>query len=102
MGLLSGLNDYTTTGSVSAAIFGGGDASIHVNNFQTDANTGDLHVYLTINGNLEKRKIDLGPVPENEDSFAITLPDGTDISLFNTIVLYSPQVNAGIGTGTIP
>lgn len=102
MGLLSGLNDYTTTGSVSAAIFGGGNASIHFNDFQTDATASDLQVYLTINGKLEKRKLELGPVPENDGSFDVDLPDGTDVSLFNTIVIYSPDAESGVGSGTIP
>ncbi|NEP17130.1 MAG: DM13 domain-containing protein [Leptolyngbya sp. SIO4C1] len=102
MGMLTGSNDYNTTGSVSAAIFGGGSSSIHFNNFHTNAEASDLQVYLTINGNLEKRKLDLGAVPENDGSFEMDLPDGTDVSLFNTIVIYSPQAEASIGSGTIP
>ncbi|NEQ31581.1 MAG: hypothetical protein F6K04_11325 [Leptolyngbya sp. SIO4C5] len=102
MGAISGTDQYTTSGNVGAAIFGGGDASIAFKDFQTDAEADTLEAYLTIRGNFSKRVVDLGELPQTSGSFELALPPGTDISLHSTVVIRPKDSEDVVGTATIP
>lgn len=94
MSMLTGLNDHTTTGTLGIAVIAGVGGTITFQNFETDAD-GDLRACLTINGNLEKRKIDLGQLPQSSGTFNVNFPDGTDMSLFNTLIVQSGDAPIG-------
>ena len=89
MSTFSGLEGYTTTGSIGVAVIAGVGGDLAFQNFQTDADPAELRAYLTINGNLAKRMVDLGPLPQASGSFNVPFPDDTDISLFNVLVVKS-------------
>ncbi|NJN04444.1 MAG: DM13 domain-containing protein [Leptolyngbyaceae cyanobacterium SL_1_1] len=102
MGALSGTDKHSTSGSVGAAIFGGGEASLAFKDFQTDAEADVLQAYLTIRGNFSKRVVELGELPQKSGSFELALPANTDISLHNTVVIRPQGSDEVIGTATIP
>ena len=89
MSMFSGLEGYTTTGSIGVAVIAGVGGDLAFQNFQTDADAADLRAYLTINGNLAKRMVDLGQLPQASGSFNVSFPDDTDISLFNVLIVKS-------------
>jgi len=95
MSMFSGLNGHTTSGSLGIAVIAGVGGNITFQNFQTDAEGADLQAYLTINGDLSKRTIDLGTLPQKDGSFNISFPDGTDMSLFNVLVVKSGDTGIG-------
>ena len=95
MGAFSGLDNHKATGNVGVAIIAGVGGSLAFQNFETDAASSELTGYLTIDGNLEKRKIDLGTLPQASGSFNISFPDGTDISYFNTVIVRSGDESLG-------
>lgn len=95
MSVFSGLEGHTTTGSIGVAVIPGVGGNLAFQNFQTDAETTELKAYLTINGNLSKRMVDLGTLPQAEGSFNIDFPDDTDISLFNVLVVKAGDVCVG-------
>ncbi|MFK8185054.1 MAG: hypothetical protein AB8B99_16915 [Phormidesmis sp.] len=99
MGAFSGLGNHKTTGNVGVAIIAGVGGNLAFQNFETDTDN-DLTSYLTINGNLEKRKIGLGALPQSSGSFNVSFPNGTDISYFNTVVVLAGE--EGIGEAKIP
>lgn len=86
MGAISGVDSYTAAGNIGVAVMGGG-VTLAVKDFETSAESPELRVYLTINGKLEKRPIDLGVLPATSGSFELELPPGTDISLHNTLLI---------------
>jgi len=94
MSMFTGLNDHTTTGTLGIAVIAGVGGTITFQNFQTDVTDG-LQAYLTINGDMAKRTIDLGPLPQNSGTFNITFPDGTDMSLFNTLIVEAAETPIG-------
>ena len=95
MGAFSGVGNHQTTGSVGVAIMAGVGSNLAFQNFETDASVSELTGYLTINGNLEKRKIELGTLPQSSGSFNVSFPDGTDISYFNTVVVVAGEESVG-------
>ncbi len=95
MGAFSSLGNYKTVGSVGVAIMAGVGSNLAFQDFETDAAADELVGYLTINGNLEKRKIDLGVLPETSGSFNVAFPDGTDISYYNTVVVQAGTDSVG-------
>lgn len=100
MGAFSGLDNHETTGQVSVAIIAGVGGNLAFQNFQTSSDSSELQGYLTINGDLAKRKVDLGALPTTSGSFNVDFPDGTDISLFNVVVVQSGE--ASVGMARIP
>lgn len=100
MGVFSGLGNHNTTGSVGVAIIAGVGGKLAFQNFETDTADNELTGYLTINGNLEKRKIELGTLPQSSGSFRVSFPDGTDISYFNTVIVQAGDES--IGEAKIP
>ena len=95
MGAFSGLGDRKTTGNVSVAIIAGVGGNLAFQNFETDETDSELIGYLTIDGSLEKRKIELGTLPQSSGSFSLPFPDGTDISYFNTVVVQAGSESLG-------
>ena len=100
MGTFSSLGNHQTTGSVGVAIMAGVGSKLAFQNFETDAAASELTGYLTINGSLEKRTIDLGTLPQTQGSFNVAFPNGTDISYFNTVVVRAGEES--IGQAMIP
>ena len=99
MGAFSGTNDHTTSGNVGVAIIAGVGGDLAFQNFATDAE-GELNGYLTINGDLSKQTVDLGPLPAVEGSFNVSFPGDTDISLFDTVVVTTGET--GVGAARVP
>lgn len=95
MSMFSGLEGHTTTGSIGVAVIAGVGGNLAFQNFQTDADTSDLKAYLTINGNLSKRTVDLGSLPQASGSFSVPFPDDTDISLFNVLIVKAGDTSVG-------
>lgn len=95
MSTFSGLEGHNTTGSIGVAVIAGIGGDLAFQNFQTDADTADLKACLTISGNLEKRMVDLGPLPESSGSFNVSFPPDTDISLFNVLIVKSGDTPIG-------
>ncbi|MGF1524967.1 MAG: hypothetical protein ACFBSF_21790 [Leptolyngbyaceae cyanobacterium] len=95
MSAFSGLEGHTTTGSIGVAVIAGVGGDLAFQNFQTDADSSDLKAYLTINGNLEKRMVDLGPLPQASGSFNVPFPNDTDVSLFNVLIVKSGDTCIG-------
>lgn len=100
MGTIAGVSQYQATGQVGVAVLAGG-VTLAINNFATSTNSTPLKALLTINGNLEKRHIDLGPLPAGQTRFELTLPPGTDISLFNTLLICDADSDATVGKAII-
>lgn len=100
MGAFSGLGNHQTRGNVGVAIMAGVGSNLAFQDFETDVAVDALTGYLTINGNLEKRKIELGTLPQTAGSFNVAFPDGTDISYFNTVVVLANDES--IGQAMIP
>ncbi len=100
MGAFSSLGSHKTTGSVGVAIMAGVGSNLAFQDFETDAIAPELTGYLTINGNLEKRTIELGTLPQTSGTFNVAFPDGTDISYFNTVVVQAGEES--IGQAMIP
>ena len=95
MSMFSGLEGHTTTGSIGVAVIAGIGGDLAFQNFQTDATSSNLKAYLTISGNLEKRMVDLGPLPQVSGSFNVPFPIDTDISLFNVLIVKSDETCIG-------
>jgi hypothetical protein len=87
MSTFSGVNGHTTTGSLGVAVIAGVGGNLAFQNFHTDADTPDLQAVLTINGDLSKRSIDLGTLPQNTGDFSVEFPMDTDISRFNVLMV---------------
>lgn len=101
MGSVAGANSYSTSGYIGAAIVGT-SITLSFKNFETNASAEALEGFLTINGNMDKRHIDLGSLPETSGAFDLSVPDGTDISLFNTVVIREAGTDTTIGTASVP
>ncbi len=101
MGSVAGANSYDTSGYIGAAIIGTG-VTLSFKNFETSSTADALEGFLTINGNMEKRHIDLGVLPQTSGAFDLSVPDGTDISLFNTVVLREAGTETTVGTASVP
>ncbi|MEM0979297.1 MAG: hypothetical protein AAGH78_03385 [Cyanobacteria bacterium P01_H01_bin.58] len=95
MSTFSGLEGKTTTGSIGIAVIPGVGGDLAFQNFQTDADTSALTACLTINGNLTKRTVELGNLPETSGSFNVPFPADTDISLFNVLIVKSGDTCIG-------
>lgn len=95
MSMFSGLNGHTTTGTLGIAVIAGVGGTITFQNFQSDIDGSDLHACLTINGDLSKRTVDLGTLPQTEGTFNVAFPDGTDMSLFNVLVVKANDTAVG-------
>lgn len=102
MGAFKGLENYTISGNVSVAVFGGGTAAIAFRDLNLNGTTTSPHAYLAINGNLSRRTIDLGSLPQDTGSFEMPVPNGTDLSLFNTVILHCQEQNVGLGVADLP
>ena len=101
MGSVAGANSYETSGYIGAAIVGT-SITLSFKDFATSSTAEVLEAYLTINGNMEKRHIALGTLPENSGAFDLSVPDGTDISLFNTVVIREAGGENTIATASVP
>jgi hypothetical protein len=101
MGSVASVEGYTTSGYIGAAIVGA-SITLSFKDFATSADASELHAYLTINGKVEKRPIDLGRIPQTSGAFDLAVPDGTDISLYNTVVLRDPESGQTVGTASVP
>ncbi len=95
MSMFAGLNGHSTTGSLGIAVIAGVGGTITFQNFQADVDTSDMHAYLTINGDLSKRTVDLGALPQITGTFNVSFPDGTDMSLFNVLVVKAGDTAIG-------
>lgn len=87
MSTFSGVNGYTTTGSIGVAVIPGVGGNLAFQNFETNAEAQELKALMAINGDLSKRTVDLGPLPQASGSFSISFPEDTDISLFNFLLV---------------
>ncbi len=101
MGSILGAGEYSADGYIGAAVIGC-STTLSFKNFVTSAEAMPLSALLTINGNLNKRYIDLGSLPDTRDSFELQVPDGTDISLFNTVVLRLAGTETAVGIASLP
>lgn len=101
MGSVAGIDSYSTSGYVGAAIVGS-TITLSFKDFATSAEAEALEAFLTISGNMAKRHIDLGPLPATSGAFDLSVPDGTDISLFNTVVIRIAGSDTTIGTASVP
>jgi hypothetical protein len=105
MGSVVGTDGHTASGYVGAAIVGSSitlsfkDVIIEGGAIAT---ADPLEVFLTINGNMAKRPIALGSLPAGEGSFDLAVPDGTDISLFNTLIIQPVGAETAIAKASIP
>jgi hypothetical protein len=95
MSAFSGQSGYTTTGTIGIAVIAGVGGNLAFQNFQTDAESDELTAVLSINGNLEKRVVDLGALPQTSGSFDVAFPDDTDISLFNVLLIQVGEIVIG-------
>lgn len=95
MSAFSGVNGHTTSGTVGVAVIPGVGGNLALQNFQTDADASQLTAVLSINGNLTKRMVNLGPLPETSGSFSVAFPEDTDISLFNVLLVKSDDTVIG-------
>jgi hypothetical protein len=95
MSTFSGVGGHTTTGSVGVAVIAGMGGNLAFQNFQTDVDASELTAELSINGDLSKRTIELGVLPETSGSFSVSFPDDTDISLFNVLLVKSADTVVG-------
>jgi hypothetical protein len=101
MGSVAGAENHTASGYVGAAIVGS-SITLSFKDFTTTASTAPLEAFLTINGNMAKRPIALGPLPEGDGAFDLSVPDGTDISLFNTLVIRPVGSETAVATASVP
>ncbi len=104
MGTVAGKGNFDASGYVGAAIVNH-HTTLSFQNFNTSAGDLPLEAVLTINGNLAKRHIPLGPIPAGQAAFDLAVPAGTDISLFNTVVIRAAapdQTETVVGTATVP
>lgn len=104
MGSVAGKGDFSASGYVGAAIVNH-RTTLSFQNFSTSAADLPLEALLTINGNLAKRHLPLGPIPAGQPAFDLAVPEGTDISLFNTVVIRAAnpdQADTVVGTATVP
>lgn len=99
--MVEGAGQYSASGYIGAAVFPE-HVTLSVKNFNTSAEGADLEAVLTINGNLAKRQLDLGPLPATSDAFDLVVPPGTDISLFNTVVIRLVGSDTVVGTASVP
>lgn len=95
MSTFSGLEGHTTTGRIGVAVIAGVGGELAFQDFQTDVEASELSALLTINGNLSKRTVELGTLPETSGSFNVSFPDDTDISLFNVLVVKAGETCVG-------
>lgn len=99
MSTFSGLEGYTMSGNVGVAVIPGVGGNLAIQNFQTNAETSELSAVLAINGNLSKRTVDLGVLPQTSGSFSLAFDNDVDISLFNVLVI--KQSDQAIGKAEI-
>ena len=101
MGNLAGSGDYIAKGYISVAVVGP-DITLSFKDFSTSTGSLTLQALLTINGNLSRRPINLGTLPAANPDFHISVPTGTDVSLFNTVVICLAEQATAIGRAPIP
>ncbi|PZU96828.1 MAG: hypothetical protein DCF32_21375 [Leptolyngbya sp.] len=101
MGSVVGAGGHTASGYVGAAIVGS-SITLSLKDFTTAAEGDALEAFLTINGNMAKRPIALGPLPESSGAFDLSVPEGTDISLFNTLVIRPVGSETAVATASVP
>lgn len=101
MGSVVGAGSYTASGYVGAAIVGS-SITLSLKDFTSAAEGEALEAFLTINGNMAKRPIALGPLPATDGAFDLSVPEGTDISLFNTLVIRPVGSETAVATASVP
>jgi hypothetical protein len=101
MGSVAGTENYTASGYVGAAVVGS-SITLSLKDFTTAAKDDMLEAFLTINGNMAKRSIALGPLPQTSGAFDLSVPEGTDISLFNTLVIRPLGTETTVATASVP
>lgn len=101
MGSVAGIESYTASGYVGVAIVGS-SITLSFKDFAIAAAPETLEAFLTINGNMAKRPIALGTLPPGEAVFDLSVPSGTDISLFNTLLIRLVDSETNVAKATIP
>lgn len=101
MGSVVGTEKYTASGYVGAAVVGS-RITLSLKDFTTAAEADMLEAFLTINGNMAKRTLALGPLPQTSGAFDLSVPEGTDISLFNTLVIRPLGNDTTVATASVP
>lgn len=101
MGSVAGTDSYTASGYVGAAIVGS-SITLSFKDFTTAAEGEALEAFLTINGNMAKRPMALGLLPSTSGAFDLSVPPGTDISLFNTLVIRPVGSEGPVATASVP
>ncbi len=101
MGSVVGAESHAASGYVGAAIVGS-SITLSFKDFTTTAEAETLEAFLTINGNMAKRPIALGAMPAGQGVFDLSVPDGTDISLFNTLVIRPVGTETAVATASVP
>lgn len=101
MGSVVGTGDYTASGYVGVAIVGS-SITLSLKDFTTAVEGEALEAFLTIDGNMAKRPIALGPLPESSGAFDLSVSEGTDISLFNTLVIRPVGSESAVAKASVP
>ncbi|MBE9138956.1 hypothetical protein IQ254_17455 [Nodosilinea sp. LEGE 07088] len=101
MGSVTGTDSHTASGYVGAAIVGS-SITLSFKDFVTAAEGDALEAYLTIRGNMAKRPIALGTLPATSGAFDLSVPEGTDISLFNTLIIRPVGSEATVAKASVP
>jgi hypothetical protein len=99
MGSVAGTDSHTASGYVGAAIVGG-SITLSFKDFTAEGEA--LEAFLTINGNMAKRPMALGLLPATSGAFDLSVPEGTDISLFNTVVICPVGSKDPVATASVP
>ncbi len=101
MGHFVGSEGYITSGYIGVAVVGS-NITLSFKAFNTSADNLPLQAVLTISGNLSKRPMNLGPLPTADSDFEMSVPTGTDVSLFNTVVVCLADLETVVGQASIP
>ena len=101
MGSVAGTDSYTASGYLGAAIIGS-SITLSFKDVILAAEAEVLEAFMTINGNMAKRTIALGPLPQNSGAFDLSVPVGADISLFNTLIIRLVGSETTVATASVP
>jgi maltose-binding protein MalE len=94
-GTFTGKNDMKVSGTVTVS-----GSKIMLDNFATDEGP-DLHIYLAKDGDVKgsgilDQKIDLKSAKQS-----FTIPEGTDLSKYNTVVIWCDKAQVAFGEAAI-
>jgi hypothetical protein len=94
-GSFFGTDDHTTTGTVDAQ----SDKLVFAD-LSSEA-APDPKVYLAKGGNHREGGLLVGPLPQPEGSFTMSLPAGAETSEFDSVVIHCDQFDVGIGQANL-